>query len=212
VNFFNGAMHHIEPQRKDESGFVREAFGDLGHVPEGAPVAAPKLIGSDPTPADYAALEARWIDRGLAERAQLRRADSLTGAEIIGRKNGNYAGILIPYFHPGSDHVREYRLRRDQPDLEYDSAGNLKPRQKYLSPPGRSNMLYLAPGISPPFLRDPALPILITEGGSKRSLSGVWLIIGPRAGRGLFRWESRASTTGAAPSARRSDRTAAAWT
>ena len=34
-------------------------------------------------------------------------------------------------------------LRRDQPDLEYDGAGNLKPRLKYLSPPGRSNMLYV---------------------------------------------------------------------
>ena len=111
-----------------------------------------------------------WKPGGLTagwERAQLRRADSLTGAEVIGRKSGTYAGILIPYFHPGSDHVREYRLRRDQPDLEYDAAGNLKPRQKYLSPPGRSNMLYLAPGISPPFLHDPALPIIITEGEFK---------------------------------------------
>ena len=137
VNSFNGSIHHIEPQTKDESVFGRESFGDLGHVPEGAPIAAPKLLGSDLTPADYAALESRWIDRGLAERAQLRRADSLTGAEVIGRKSGNYAGIIIPYFYPGSDQVREYRLRRDQPDLEYDAAGNLKPRQKYLSPPGR---------------------------------------------------------------------------
>lgn len=53
---------------------------------------------------------------------------------------GCYAGI----FRPGEDRVREYRLRRDQPDLEYDSAGNLKLRQRYLSPPGRSNMLYLS--------------------------------------------------------------------
>jgi hypothetical protein len=92
-------------------------------------------------------LEARWIDRALTVLAGLRRVDSLTGAEIIGRKHGNYAGIVIPYFQPGSDRVREYRLRRDQPDLEYDSTGNLKPRQKYLSPPGRSNMLYLVPGV-----------------------------------------------------------------
>ena len=69
MNTLNGSIHHIEPQRKDESVLSREAFGDLGHVPEGAPVAAPKLLGSDLTPADYAALEARWIDRGLAERA-----------------------------------------------------------------------------------------------------------------------------------------------
>ena len=58
-------------------------------------------------------------------------------------------------------------MRRDQPDLEYDSAGNLKPRQKYLSPPGRSNMLYLVPGVSQVFLRDASLPIMITEGEFK---------------------------------------------
>jgi len=38
------------------------------------------------------------------------------------------AGILIPYFHPASYRLREYRLRRDQPEFEYDSAGNPKPR------------------------------------------------------------------------------------
>ena len=103
----------------------------------------------------------------MADRAGLRRVDSLTGGEIIGRKSGNYAGIVIPYFSPGSGHVREYRLRRDQPDLEYDSAGNLKPRQKYLSPPGRSNMLYLAPGVGTSLLRDASLPIVITEGEFK---------------------------------------------
>jgi len=48
-------------------------------------------------------LESRWIDRALADRAGLRRVASLTGGEVIGRKSGNYAGILIPYYHPGSD-------------------------------------------------------------------------------------------------------------
>jgi hypothetical protein len=125
------------------------------------------VIGSDLTPADYTELEARWIDRTLALQAGLRRVDSLTGGDIVGRKNGNYAGIVIPYFHPGSDQVREYRLRRDHPDLECDSAGNLKPKQKYLSPPGRSNMLYIAPGVDPGLLRDANTPVVITEGEFK---------------------------------------------
>jgi hypothetical protein len=103
-------------------------------------------------------LEARWIDRALADRARLCRVDSLTGAQVVGRRARNYSGILIPYFHPGSDRVREYRLRRDQPDYEYDSAGNLKPKQKYLSPPGRSNMFYLLPGVDSSLLADPELP------------------------------------------------------
>lgn len=91
------------------------------------------LVGSDLTTSDFAELESRWIDRDLGVRAGLRRVDSLAGTEIIGRQNGNYAGVVIPYFHPGSGSVREYRLRRDQPELEYDFAGNLKTRQKYLS-------------------------------------------------------------------------------
>jgi hypothetical protein len=125
------------------------------------------LIGSDLTIADYSALEARWINRESADRARLRRADSLTGGEIVGRRGGNYSGLLIPYFHVGSDQVREYRLRRDDPDLEYDSGGNLKVRQKYLSPSGRANMLYLPPGVAQSLLRDQALPIVIAEGEFK---------------------------------------------
>ena len=92
---------------------------------------------------------------------------AVSGGEVVGRKSGNYAGIIIPYHHPGSDHIREYRLRRDQPDLEYDSAGNLKQRQKYQIPPGRSNMLYLAPGVSQVVLRDASPAIVITEGEFK---------------------------------------------
>src|SRR5262249_41019610 len=56
---------------------------------------------------------------------------------------------------------------RDQPDYEYDSAGSLKPKQKYLSPPGRSNMLYVVPGVGRLLLADLELPIIITEGEFK---------------------------------------------
>ena len=57
---------------------------------------------SELTEHDYANREARWISREFATRAQLRRADSVTGAATVGRKVGDYAGILIPYFQPGS--------------------------------------------------------------------------------------------------------------
>ena len=133
MNSLKGSIHHHDPQTKDESAIRHRPLVGSEHVESG-------LIGSDLTTADYAALEERWIDRELANRAGLRRADSMTGGEVVGRKGGNYAGILIPYFHFGSDQVREYRLRRDHPDLEYDFAGNLKVRQKYLGAPGRSNM------------------------------------------------------------------------
>jgi hypothetical protein len=163
LNSFNSSIHHHRPQRKDENAFGSGPVVSSTPTDDTARAAPEKRIGSDLTTADYAALEARWIDGALADRAGLRRVDSLTGGEIMGRKSGNYAGILIPYFRPGDGIVREYRLRRDQPDLEYDSVGNLKPRQKYLSPPGRSNMLYLGAGTDPALLDDMALPIVITD-------------------------------------------------
>jgi predicted P-loop ATPase len=167
LNCYNSSVHHHRPQRKDENAIGTTPFVDPECIRDQQAVRTKASVGSDLTTGDYAALEARWIDPGLSDQAGLRRVDSLTGAEIAGRKSGNYAGILIPYFRPGESDVREYRLRRDQPDLEYDSAGNLKPRQKYLSPPGRSNMLYLVPGAGPSLLRDTSIPIVITEGEFK---------------------------------------------
>jgi predicted P-loop ATPase len=155
LNSFNGSIHYNSSQIKDQFAQFHDAGTERS------------LPGEGLTPADYAALEARWIDRELAHRAGLRRVDSLTGGEIVGRKSGNYAGIIIPYFRPGADYVREYRLRRDHPDMEYDSTGDLKPRQKYLSPPGRSNMLYLVPGMPEEMLRDISLPLVMTEGEFK---------------------------------------------
>ena len=168
MNYLNGSIHHQSPQRKDEnSPDCSTTVGPAANWESS--LSTPWIpVGSDLTESDYAALEARWIDRAVADRARLRRVDSLTSAQVVGRRSGNYAGILIPYFHPGSDRVREYRLRRDQPDYEYDSAGSLKPKQKYLSPPGRCNMLYIVPGVDRSLLANRELPIVITEGEFKK--------------------------------------------
>ncbi len=167
MNSFNSSIHHHRTQRKDENALGSIPAVSATPLDDDTSSCTSRRIGSDLTTADYSALEARWIDRALADRAGLRRVDSLTGGEVIGRKSGNYAGIVIPYFRPGELRVREYRLRRDQPDLEYDAAGNFKLRQKYLSPPGRSNMLYIVPGVDPALTRDTSLPIVITEGEFK---------------------------------------------
>ena len=158
MNSLNGSVHLPPSEREDETALERGWCVAKGPVAHSTAPSAPTPLGSDLTIQDYADLEARWIDRTLAIQAGFRRVDSITAAEIVGRKGGNYSGIVIPYFRPGSDHVREHRLRRDHPDLESDSVGNLKPRQKYLSPPGRSNMLYIVPGIDPELLRDVNLP------------------------------------------------------
>jgi hypothetical protein len=123
--------------------------------------------GNALTEADYANLARRWIDRGLADAAGVRRVNSSAGASFIGRRdNGSYDGLLIPYLLSGESRVREWRLRRDRPDIEYKD-GQPRERNKYLSPPGRRNMIYFVPGVSPDLLKDPATPVIVTEGEFK---------------------------------------------
>lgn len=121
------------------------------------------------TEKDRSALAQSFINAEFAEQAKLFRVDSSRGRELIGRRNGSgdYSGIAFPYFLPGNPSPREYRLRRDQPELERQQDGSIKEKQKYLSPPGRSNLLYFVPGTRADCLTDNALPIVVTEGEKK---------------------------------------------
>jgi hypothetical protein len=124
-------------------------------------------FGSDLTEDDYRRLAARWIESQLADLAQIRRFDSDSGRDLVGRRDrGNYEGLGIPYFLPGESRIREWRLRRDHPEIEYKDG---KPRDcgKYLSPPGRKNMLYFVPGLPAELLKAVATPVILTEGEFK---------------------------------------------
>lgn len=124
-------------------------------------------LGNAPTEADYTAMARRWIDRKLADTAGIRRVESDAGRLLVGRRDSaSYEGLAIPYFLPGESCVREWRLRRDHPDVEYKD-GKPKDRGKYLSPPGRKNMLYFVPGLSPTLLKAVATPVIVTEGEFK---------------------------------------------
>src|SRR5277367_6025855 len=108
------------------------------------------LRGSPLTDADLAKLAKCGICGEAADAALLRRVDSQDGAQIVGRNgNGDYAGVVFPYVWPGEHHVREYRLRRDKPELEQRADGSFKEKDKYLSPPGKGNILYFVPGTDP---------------------------------------------------------------
>lgn len=124
-------------------------------------------IGNPLTDADYANLARRWVDRDLAGLAGIRRVDTATGRLLVGRRDhGDYEGLAIPYFLPGESRPREYRLRRDRPEIEYKD-GKPKECGKYLSPPGRKNMLYFAPGASLALLNAIEIPVIVTEGEFK---------------------------------------------
>jgi len=124
-------------------------------------------VGNGLSDADYANLARRWIDKQLADAAGIRRVDSGIGRLLVGRPDhGSYEGLAIPYFLPGEERIREWRLRRDNPDIEYKD-GKSKECKKYLSPPGRRNMIYFVRGLSPELLNALATPVVVTEGEFK---------------------------------------------
>jgi hypothetical protein len=119
-------------------------------------------IGSDLTVQDLADLEARWT---TGWRFRLGSRESILSSAA--RSSVERAVIT-----PGSPSRTSTRAsigsaNTDCAGLEYDSGGNLKPRQKYLGPPGRSNMLYVVPGIDPGLLGDVSIPVVATEGEFK---------------------------------------------
>jgi len=134
----------------------------------GAEDAKVEHVYGDPlTEKDFAALERGGIPRSLAREA-VRRVDSLNGAEMFSRNgSGDYAGQVFLYTWPGEDRIREYRLRRDHPDLELGADGEFKEKNKYVGPPGRKNLLYFAPRTACDWLEDATLPVIITEGEKK---------------------------------------------
>lgn len=120
------------------------------------------------TESDYRRLEQSWIPREIVNSAGIRRVNSFQGGQIIGRNgSGNYAGLIFPYVWPGEAKARDYRLRRDSPELVHKSDGTTKERQKYLSAPGRSNLLYFPCGVEPSLLNDSRIPVIIIEGEKK---------------------------------------------
>jgi len=160
---------------------------------------------------DLALLKKSFITPELAEQAGLFRVDSHLGAELVGRNGaGDYSGIAFPNFWPSEDSAREYRLRRDHPDLEQQAGGPIKEKAKYLSPPSRGNLLYFVAGTSASWLIDTNLPIVITE-GEKKTIALYHLAFHNRPSprfipigvSGVWNWRGRVGKTTDAQGVRR---------
>ncbi len=148
----------------------------------------------DLTREDIQKLAARYIIPEWASRAGIYRVDSFDGARIVGRQaraGDDYSGLIIPNILPGNTGPREFRLRRDHPDLEQRSDGSHKEKGKYLSPPGRANLFYYPPNTPSEWLSNRSIPVTFVEGEFKAialhrhysergermliiGLSGVW--------------------------------------
>lgn len=121
------------------------------------------------TPADYAGLEKSYLTPAIADAAGLARVDSHEGAQRIGQLNPknapkkDCAGLIFPYHLPEEPDVREYHLRRDNP--EQDISG--KEIGKYLSPPGKGNLFYFAPSARKAWLKDKTISVVFVEGEKK---------------------------------------------
>jgi hypothetical protein len=126
-------------------------------------------IKRKPTEGDLLALEREsWIDPATADAFGLYRESSTGGAQLVGRTNReDYAGIVFPTYWPGDPAPKEYFLHRDHPPMEQRRDGTLKPRQKYLAPPGRGNRLLFGPSESADDLTNTTLPIVLVEGLKK---------------------------------------------
>ncbi len=166
------------------------------------PDSTPKF-SSTLTEADYAALEKSYLTREIVDAARIRRVDTVDGAEIVGQKptaSKDYAGLVFHYLWPGEAHAREYRLRRDNPDLESRPDGSIKEKNKYLSPPGKGNLFYLPPGTPPEWLTDSTIPVTFTE-GEKKALA-LWRFYCERGEKrlviglaGVFGWRGKVGYT-----------------
>lgn len=124
--------------------------------------------GQPLTEGDYAALASSWITPEIADAAMLRRVGAVESRQVVGQKGKrDCSGLLIPYYWPAESHPHTYRIRRDTPEMDYGSDGNMKPVAKYLGAPGGANRLYIPPGVTLEQLSDPKLPIALVEGEKK---------------------------------------------
>jgi hypothetical protein len=145
----------------------------MPEIPYGAPLTA----------ADISGLARCGISEATVRSACLRRVTSFDGAEMMGRNgSGDFNGIIFPYFDPVSGVVRNYRLRRDNPEIESG-----KPKNKYIAAPGSRNMLYCHPVMDPDWITDTSLQILLTE-GEKKTLALYELAWHHRADSAMPEW------------------------
>jgi predicted P-loop ATPase len=122
------------------------------------------LVGVELSETVLADLATRWINRNWAEAAELRVVDHFTGKELVNGRRGDYSGVSIPYFFPGTTQIVSYRLRRFNPEVDLRTG---KPRGKYITAQADRNHIYFPRSTRPDELTNVSLPLFIVEGELK---------------------------------------------
>lgn len=114
-----------------------------------------------------------FADEHTLRLGGIRRVSEDTANQVLSidrpKKDVDYRGLGIPYFDVfNSNNIIEFEIRRDQPDYETNSNGELKERRKYIKPRTTKNLLYVPPMVKAEWLKDKKKKIfLFTEGAFK---------------------------------------------
>jgi Domain of unknown function (DUF3854) len=158
------------------------------------PIGTPMIVGSPLRPADLAQFERLSIPKELLESAGVCRVTDKEARDVLGvNRPGDMSGVLFPGLHPETGQTRNYRVRRDQPEME-----NGKPKNKYMSsvdPP----TLYFPPGCGAQ-LMDASIPVVFIE--PEKGALALWAAASrtgrrvlPVATRGCWNFRGRTGKT-----------------
>ena len=131
------------------------------------------------SPLDLQQHERLGITADVLERYQVRRVSDDEARDVLGLNGrpGSMAGVVYPYFVPGTPHAVTHRLRRDHPETEGG-----RPKNKYLSAIGDRKHLYF--GVTEAaLLADVTIPVVPVE--AEKSVLAV-LALSRRTGRPLL--------------------------
>src|SRR5204863_6527216 len=78
------------------------------------------MVGNSLLPADLTMFERFGIGQELIAAHRIRRVTDAEARDLLGcrRHPGDLSGILFPGIHPETGQIRDYRVRRDHPEIE----------------------------------------------------------------------------------------------
>ena len=111
------------------------------------------------TASDLAMFAVLGVPEHVVRDAGIRRVTHAEAREVCGitLKSEHLEGIAFPFLDPEDDAIRDWTVRRDNPEQEADG----RPIAKYVNPPGRRHLYFRCSGAS--HLTDTTCPVIVVE-------------------------------------------------